>query len=565
MNIAKKIFVIILISVLSLIIIGIQSIQTLNKVANGSEIMNQDQSVSQLFGELRNNHLQMDAYSLELLLTQDQNEQQEVMDKLMTVVEKTDETMKRIEAENLNSTIKKQFEAYKIESAELGEISREMVDLSLENKPDEAFLYFKENVETERMQFNERLETIQQLYAENGEQIYEKTKNDARQTTVILLSIITAFLLISTLVGLLITKMITKPVKEIQELFARVEQGDFTVEGTYRSRDEIGRLTSSFNAMMGGLKSIIQKVSDTSQYVASSSEQLSTSAEQNTRASEYVSLTIQELAEGADKQAGSISGSMAVIQDITETTNHINQSVDTVSVTSQETSLMSAEGTKAIEKVNDQMKAIHTSVGFLAETFKGLTERSNEIGNITDVITSIAGQTNLLALNAAIEAARAGEQGRGFAVVADEVRKLAEQSAASAEQITKLIGFIQTETEQTMETVVSTTEEVREGLAVVVEAGSSFNKIDGSIQTIVSQTNTVNHLVRKLISGTDSVQREINEVKGVAEAAAANSLTIRSSTKEQLASMEEISSSSQALAQTAEELQLLIQHFKINV
>lgn len=563
-SIAKKILVIIAISILSLLAVGILSTQMLNKVASGSEIMYEDNEMNRLFGELRNQHLQLDAYSLELLLAKEKSEQQETMDKLIGVVEKTQKTIKKIEGENLPSNIKQQFETYKAESDELNEISIKMLDLALNNQEDKAYLLFKEEVNTKRMQFNDQLLKIQQVYDENGKQIYQKSMKDARQTTALSLSITIISLLLSVLIGLLITKMITRPVKTIQELFAQVEQGDFTVEGTYCSNDEIGRLTSSFNTMLVGLRSIIQRVSDTSHYVAASSEQLSTSAEQSTRASEHVSLTVQGMADGADLQATSILGSTAVIQSMTETTDEINQSVEMVSDTSQNTFQMSVEGTKAIEKVNDQMQTIHTSVGYLAETFKGLTERSNEIGNITEVITSIAGQTNLLALNAAIEAARAGEQGRGFAVVADEVRKLAEQSASSAEQITKLIGLIQTETEQTMVTVNSTTKEVKEGLTVVKEAGSSFHKIDGSIQTIVKQTEAVKQLVQKLIAGTHSVQTEINKVKGVAEEAATNSLTIRSSSQEQLASMEEISSSSQALAETAEELQLLIQQFKIN-
>lgn len=564
-NVSKKIFTIIFISTLALLSVGILSTQMLNKVANGSEIMYQDHLVSRSVGDIKNLRLQQDAYVLELLLEGEQSEKQTVLDQIITVAKKEEKLVSKIEKENLPPAIKEQFEIYKTENSKLIETSSEMVGLSMENKINEVFLLYKEQVKPKNLELNEQLETIQQMYDKSGEQIYQKSQSDAQQTKVLSVVIIIASLFLSILIGLLIIKMITKPLKDIQELFTRVERGDFTVEGNYRSNDEIGRLTSSFNTMIVGLKSIIQKASDTSQYVAASSEQLSISAEQSARASEHVSVTIQELAEGADKQVTSISDSTNVIQDMTETTNQINQSVERVFVTSQDTSQMSVEGTKAIKKVNDQMQTIHTSVGFLVETFKGLTERSNEIGNITDVITSIAGQTNLLALNAAIEAARAGEQGKGFAVVADEVRKLAEQSASSAEQITKLIGLIQRETEQTMETVLSTTEEVKEGLVVVEEAGSSFNKIDSSVQTIVSQAEAVNRLVQKLILGASSVQEEINKVKGVAEAAAANSLTIRSSTQEQLASMEEISSSSLSLAQTVEELQLLIKKFKINV
>ncbi|MDI3410147.1 methyl-accepting chemotaxis protein [Bacillus sonorensis] len=165
---------------------------------------------------------------------------------------------------------------------------------------------------------------------------------------------------------------------------------------------------------------------------------------------------------------------------------------------SSESAQMSIEGTKAIEKVSTQMKSINETVVSLSEAFRHLSERSNEIGNITEVITSIAEQTNLLALNAAIEAARAGEQGKGFAVVADEVRKLAEQSAHSAEQITKLITIIQHDTKQTMNTVMSATSEVKEGLVVVNEVDGAFGKIEDSIKEAVAQINDVTALVKSL-------------------------------------------------------------------
>lgn len=161
---------------------------------------------------------------------------------------------------------------------------------------------------------------------------------------------------------------------------------------------------------------------------------------------------------------------------MTEFAGRISSSAEKAAATADQTALMSLEGTKAIDKVSAQMQSINETVVSLSEAFKHLTERSNEIGNITEVITSIAEQTNLLALNAAIEAARAGEQGKGFAVVADEVRKLAEQSAQSAEQITRLITIIQNDTKQTMNSVISATGEVKEGLVVVHEAGGAFQK-----------------------------------------------------------------------------------------
>ncbi|WP_394356298.1 methyl-accepting chemotaxis protein [Bacillus changyiensis] len=315
--------------------------------------------------------------------------------------------------------------------------------------------------------------------------------------------------------------------------------------------------------MVSGVRSIIETVGETSHQVASSSQQLSASADESTKASEYISTTVQELALGSDKQVESVEHSRTVIKGMTEFAGRIASNAEKAATTVDQTAQMSLTGTKAIDKVNAQMQSINETVVSLAESFKQLTERSNQIGNITEVITSIAEQTNLLALNAAIEAARAGEQGKGFAVVADEVRKLAEQSAQSAEQITKLITIIQNDTKQTMNTVVSATGEVKEGLVVVSEAGGAFQKIESSIKDVVTQINGVAALVKNLTAGADEIETAVFDVKEIAETAAGSTQTVSAATQEQLASMEEIAASSQILAQNAEELQHLIRKFKI--
>ncbi|MEY8742404.1 methyl-accepting chemotaxis protein [Bacillales bacterium AN1005] len=192
-----------------------------------------------------------------------------------------------------------------------------------------------------------------------------------------------------------------------------------------------------------------------------------------------------------------------------------------------------------------------------------MNDRSHEIGHITNVITGISAQTNLLALNAAIEAARAGEHGKGFAVVADEVRKLAEESTNSTEQIANLIQLIQNETNVTLETMEKAAEEVQSGLNVVNVAGSSFEKIEQAVNGVVSQIEDISESLKKLSRGTNSVKDSIKNVSNVAQESSMITQNISAATEEQLASMEEITSSSLALAKLADDLQVIINQFKI--
>ncbi|WP_413789082.1 methyl-accepting chemotaxis protein [Bacillus kandeliae] len=314
---------------------------------------------------------------------------------------------------------------------------------------------------------------------------------------------------------------------------------------------------------MASLHGVIRKVSETSQQVAASSEQLSASAEQSSDASEHISTAVQELAVGSDDQVRHVEESIQVVKEMTSYTDQIADNAKVVSATVEQTSKISMDGEQVIHKVTEQMSSINENVMGLSNVVAGLNERSSEIGKINDVITDIAAQTNLLALNAAIEAARAGEHGRGFSVVADEVKKLAEQSANSAEQISSLIAIIQNDNHQALESMKSTTNEVAEGLQVVQEAGNSFKDIKDSVSEVVTQIQEISHMVKQLAEGTQHVSQSIVTVNGIAETAAANTQNISAATEQQLASMQEISASSTALANMAQELQDLVVQFRV--
>lgn len=563
-KIRSKLFVIIIISALALSIVGIQGIDGLSKLSKGSEVIYQDQLVpNQLFAKLKANNLDIDTYKFELMVTKD-NERNETLQK--HIKEKNEENstlMEKIDQLKLMENVSKKYENFKTQYKKLQDISSEMLSLAVKNENDKAYDVYLKEMEPQRETVNQLIEEIQTLNADNAKTIYQRDSKEAGSIITLLIIVIAAALVLSISIGLLMTRLITKPIKDIQALFAETEQGDFTVKGTYQSKDELGLLTSSFNKMVAGVRSIIETVGETSHQVASSSQELSASADESTKASEYISSTIQELAVGTDQQVESVENSRTVITGMTEFAGRISSNAEKAAATADQTAMMSLEGTKAINKVSTQMKSINETVVSLSEAFKHLTERSNEIGNITEVITSIAEQTNLLALNAAIEAARAGEQGKGFAVVADEVRKLAEQSARSAEQITRLITIIQNDTKQTMNSVISATGEVKEGLVVVHEAGGAFQKIENSITEVVTQINDVTNLVKNLTAGASEIETAISGVKEVAETAAGSTQTVSAATQEQLASMEEIAAASQILAQNAEELQHLIQKFKI--
>ncbi|AKM17732.1 H1 [[Flavobacterium] thermophilum] len=206
--------------------------------------------------------------------------------------------------------------------------------------------------------------------------------------------------------------------------------------------------------------------------------------------------------------------------------------------------------------INQDAPLIHKRV-------KSLEKRSEEIEKILDVISTIADQTNLLALNAAIEAARAGEHGKGFAVVADEVRKLAEQSQSSTKQIEELIGKIQQSTTEVVRYMSRVTENIEGGLHISTQTAQRFLQIVQNMKEVAPQIEEISAIAEQISAGTQQVTASAHQLAGIARENAATSEEVAASAEEQLASMEEITSSSQMLAKMAEDLRTSVQRFTL--
>ncbi|WP_025685858.1 methyl-accepting chemotaxis protein [Paenibacillus maysiensis] len=379
---------------------------------------------------------------------------------------------------------------------------------------------------------------------------------------VIVLSV--AAVVLALVISILIAQSISKPILRISRAAERIAAGDLTGEEiTVKSKDEIHALSHSFNAMVQNLRQLIQSVSKTSELVTTSSEELTASAEQNSQASAQITETVQEVATGTAQQVDMVTKSSQAIEEMSIGVEQIAIRAQNVFASAQDAAHKSAEGNQLIQQAVTQMNAVNHSMNGLADLMAGLGERSDEIGKIIDVITNISSQTNLLALNAAIEAARAGEHGRGFAVVAGEVRKLAEQSAYSAQQITELVGLIQKDTAHAIEAVASNGKDVMTGREVVQNAGASFELIQETVNKVASEIEEVSAGSEQMSASTDEVVGFVRQISAIAEEAAAGTQHVSAATQEQLASMEEIASAARNLSTMAEDLQGQIGKFKV--
>lgn len=386
----------------------------------------------------------------------------------------------------------------------------------------------------------------------------------AENAFIIILVVAIVATLLSLFIALFIASMISRPVKKMSEAAAAIAEGDLTGEAiTLKNRDELGVLAESFNTMSQNLRSMIQSVSETSEQVAASSEELLASAEQNAKASEQITETVEELSVGTSNQVDIVKRSSQAMNEMALGSEQIAELAQSVSVSAVDAANQSSEGNKIIQQAVDQMGSVRNSIASLRELVTGLGERSAEIGTITEVINNIARQTNLLALNAAIEAARAGEHGRGFAVVAGEVRKLAEESSASAQQITQIVQLIQQDTDHAVQAVKVNSNETEAGIELVAAAGQAFEQISDAANKVAGEIQEVSAGSEEMSASTNEVVSYVGQISNIASEAAGSVHNVSAATEEQLASMEEIASSAGLLSKMAEELQGQVNKFKV--
>lgn len=370
--------------------------------------------------------------------------------------------------------------------------------------------------------------------------------------------------LISILLGLLISRLISKPIVLLANAAEQIAARDLTIpEITIANKDEVGQLAQSFNKMIRNLQKLIGQALISVEQVAASAVELNKSVEHTSHATEQISASIQQLSLAADQQSESVE---VTYKEINEMSSSAKLIADNARKVHKETFMVlekTEDGNQKVQTAVDQMNSIHHSISELSRNVKGLAERLSEVGQIVNVITDISSQTNLLALNATIEAARAGEQGRGFAVVAGEIRKLAEQSATSAEQINRLIGDIRVVTSNTVHSMEKATEEVMEGISLVHSFGKAFRMINQSIHEVARQNSDVTDSVQKISETAHNFVSLIKSTAEIADISAASTQNISSATEEQLASMEEISASAGNLARMAEELKMHVKMFKV--
>lgn len=358
-------------------------------------------------------------------------------------------------------------------------------------------------------------------------------------------------------------KRILRPLRDLGGVMVEAGKGDLTQRADVHADDEIGLLADECNGLIVSLADIAAQARRSAESVSAAASELSASSEEINSSTIEISSSVQQIAHGAELQSRKVDDTSRSMGEIAGTTEQVATQAVEAARTSEEAAKMAQRGEEAAEQAMVKIAEVQQAIETLASSIEVLGKRSEQIGGIVDVITSIADQTNLLSLNAAIEAARAGESGRGFSVVAEEVRKLAEGSGRAAEQIGDLIKEVQAETAKAVRYMEIGTREVEIGSDVVGRTGESLRTITDA----VSRTSMLAEAIASAMSGqaqrTSDVDRAMHEIAAVVEQNAASAQETAAAAEQQTACMQEIAASAQDLADMAQRLDDAVHRFRV--
>lgn len=373
--------------------------------------------------------------------------------------------------------------------------------------------------------------------------------------------------LIASLIALFFGTQLTRPINKITELINETAKLNLTDKPEYdkicKNTDETGEIARATANLRKQLREIVEELRSGSDVLLDSSVGINNSSEAILEGMRAVEVAITELAQGAAEQAMiTQEGSERLVElgdNIDKVANNANESKKL----SIETGVISEQGLKSMESLVDTIKSNNDAIAKLAVSVETLEGKSVNIAKITNVIKDISSQTNLLALNATIEAARAGDAGRGFSVVADEIRKLAEQSSASAKEIDNIVSEIKNEIVLVKENMDSEIEAMGTADLATKESMNNYRKITAAINETIGNIEKLALSMERVNENKNAVISSIQEISAVSEESAASTEEVAASVEEQTATMKTISESTSELRKVAEKLGNIVKRFNI--
>ncbi|MBR2520119.1 MAG: methyl-accepting chemotaxis protein [Selenomonadaceae bacterium] len=369
--------------------------------------------------------------------------------------------------------------------------------------------------------------------------------------------------LISTGIWLTVNKIMS-PLAVMMDEIRLLSKGDFRERPSrVTSSDELGLLANAVTEMRKNVSEVMHSVNSSAESLSGSAEELNATTEQSSVAANQVAQSIVRVAASTSQQLDAVNDTSQAIEHLNESIQAMASDAAIAADKSRQASDVAREGEITLQQAIEQIKTIERTSQQTTNSVMTLGENSKQIGQIVGTISGIAEQTNLLALNAAIEAARAGEAGKGFAVVADEVRKLAESSKEAAQQISDLIKITQDDTDKAIKDMEVGGESFKVGAQNIISMGEAFRKIAGIVEQVSAQMQIISSSTRDMATNGKQIVQNIRTIGEASKTAAEEAETVSAATQEQTASVHEIAGESTNLARMAGELQQEVKKFKV--
>lgn len=491
----------------------------------------------------------------------------EMLNNLSIARESMDKIRRNIADGNLSNTL---FLNLKSVVLSMKPVDEELVDDILESLSAIQSILPQSSKEGQTEEINTQLNAIQfnmdKLYSKILKSSNEITiKNNRFSATAKMLTLIILVMsgFVSTLIGLLIATFISHSLKSMESAAHYLASGDLSKELPIIGCPEVRRTVEGLNSAMNGLRQLVGRINKNASVLVAASNELKQAASYTERSAKEVAGTMEQLAGGSAEQEAQISQAASILNELSDAVAEVYNDLKGISLDSEHIADYAKRGLETTNDVTKEITELYDFVANVAEVIGELGSTSHKIGEITSAIEHIAGQITLLALNASIEAARAGKYGRGFEVVASETGKLADQSKQAAKHIADLIVEMKTRADHVVKVVEEGLGRAESSRGFAVKASEAFNSIFTSLMKDLDRIEQVAVLAEKMAENNEFVKDSISVITSIGKESAASTEEVSATAEEQSASVQEVTSLAENLYAVAENLRQSVVVFKI--
>ena len=564
LKVRSKLFLLIFIAVLVAVIIGVTAFKDTKSMSKDMENIYEEKFVpNNWIHNAVSVNLRIDSILIGMMMSKDPAEKQALHNEINNGVDQVLTDLAAYEAMDLSQAERDGLTEFYDAVGRLTNNQDEVIRLALEGQEDAAYVLFKDVVEGARTDLYTSLTNLADIKMEQTKELSDENVKNADKTaiTIVIVSIIGIALLL--LIGVLVIRSITSPIQFLSSLLNKMRDGDFTVKSDVTGKDELGQLMTTFNETVSTLNSALNNVTTASLELEETAMELSANVNQSSSSSQHIASSIQEISAGAEQTKQKLEGNAVLLEQVRTGFNQIEETMDTLHDIASASVEKSVEGSSIVQTNVAKMQDIQSSISQSNEVILNLAERVNSVDQILATIDAISGQTNLLALNAAIEAARAGEHGKGFAVVADEVRKLAEQSLEATKSVAEILASIKDDTKQSVKIMEVVMSDTNSGLHATENTAEKFEEILASSQSVAPNIEELAKTMENLNATFQTFASNADVILSISINNANNSEEVTAATEQQTHALEDMNDSARGLSEVASKLNTITQQFII--